>query len=224
MSSVDRRGTRFFFDRKRSRPDAEGEDDADGRGEGDIDQVDVIASKIADSRTKPNAASAPATSNSHSLRNPTKSRTHHGSVEILKLQIPQNQNPWKKFKPLLQVRQGCPAIMARSIPPDQQLYAVRSIASTEKDKHLRAIQQLSLFPGRGIDQVRETFDWSGTMFVVTQYVKPSLSQIITSQDRPTEAHIAFIAQEVSLNLGCYKMLDIDVGRYWLASCCLRNRA
>lgn len=215
MSLVDRRGTRFFFDRKRSRPNDGEEDDVDGRGERHIDEVDVVA-------FKPNAASIQATS--HSIRNSTKSRTHHGSVEIMKLQVPQNQNPWKKFKPLLQVRQGCPAIMARSIPPDQQLYAVRSIASTEKDKHLRAIQQLSLFPGRGVDQVRETFDWSGTLFVVTQYVKPSLSQIVTSQDRPTEAQIAFIAQEVSLNLGRHIMLDIDIRRYWLASCCLRNRA
>ncbi|KIW24805.1 uncharacterized protein PV07_10496 [Cladophialophora immunda] len=192
MASIDRRGTRFIFDRKRFRSEDEGDDDGE---EGGIDQADMIASKWVNSPTKPDRASIQSTPNSHSPRNLTKIRTRHGSIEIGKLPLPQSQDPWKKFKPLLHVRQGCPAIMARSIPPDQQLYAVRSVTSAEKDKHLRAIQQLGLCPGRGIDRVQETFDWSGTLFVVTQYVKPSLSQIITSQDRPTEAHIAFIAYE-----------------------------
>jgi hypothetical protein len=193
MTSSDRRFTRLEFGlgnpRKRSKLGQDGEDDED-------DRPNVIASKTINSQTERDAALTKFTSGSPSPRQLTKIPTRYGSAEIGRLHLPQNQDPWKKFKPLLHVRQGCPAIMARSIPPDWQLYAVRSI-STEKDKHLHAIQQLGLCPGRGVDWVQEIFDWSGKLFIVTKYVKLSLSQIITSQDRPTEGHIAFIAHVVS---------------------------
>jgi hypothetical protein len=108
------------------------------------------------------------------------------------------EDPWKSLKPLLKVRQGCPAILACSIPHEWEAYAVRSIPPTDKDEHLKAIQKLSFYRSEGFDPVWKMFDWSGKLFVVTKYIETTLSQIITGMGRPSEAHIAFIAHAVSM--------------------------
>lgn len=186
----DRRGTRFEFgpSPKRSRPNENGDDAGD--------QIRIAFHETFDSRNEkePRLKQALTSSSAQvSTRNPTPPR----STIIDELYAPQSQDPWKEFKPLLQILQGVPAVLAQSIPPQEQLYAIRSVATADKDKHLRSIQQLSLFPGGGIDRIRDIFDWAGKLFIVTEYVRPNLSQIITCEIRPTEAQLAFIAHRVS---------------------------
>ncbi|KAK5401221.1 hypothetical protein LTR79_001740 [Exophiala xenobiotica] len=179
--SQDRRGTLFEFgpSRKRSRPDENGDDAGD--------QTDTAVHETVNSRIVREPLLKQAL-NSSSAQASTRTPTRPSSAIINKLHIPQNQDPWKEFKPLLHVLQGGPAVLAHSIPPMEQLFAIRTVAAADKDKHLRGIQHLSLFPGRGIDHIRGIFDWAGKLFIVTEYVRPNLSQIITSEFHPTEAH------------------------------------
>lgn len=154
----DRRGTRFEFgpSPKRSRPND---------GDETENQVRTDFHETFDFRRERGPRlKQPLTSSSaqDSSRNPTSPR----STIMDERFAPQSQDPWKKFKPLLQILQGVPAVLAQSIPPREQLYAIRTVAMEDKDKHLRSVQQLSLFPGGGIDRIRNIFDWGGKLFML----------------------------------------------------------
>jgi len=207
MAHQDRRDTRFGFALDISPNKGKSRDNrSNGR-----DQERVTVPKNVRLRPQNDGTLVRPASDTSPAPRSTANPTRRDPVDMNKIHLPQNQDPWGKFKPLLQILQGCPAMMAHRIPPSEQLYAIRSIDGQDKDIHLRAVQQLGLAPGRGIQLVRETFDWDEKLFILTDYIKPSLSQIITSDVRPTEAHIAFIAYEVSLRhspfVGCTLILS-----------------
>jgi hypothetical protein len=184
MTSLNRRDTLLTFNRR----DFEGDDGHSSASDKSVSHAAILPLPLPRNPTQSTHRKAVVTRDAH---RDTLSRTGE-------LRPSQNRSPWEKYKPLLHVRQGCPAILACSIPPDRRDYAVRIITSEQKYQHERGIQQLDFGTG-GINRVREIFDWSGKLYVVTDYVRPSLSQLIMSQDPLTEAKIAFIIHAVSPN-------------------------
>jgi len=190
MAHLDRRDTRFGFGVKTSHKNEGSGRDREGthhwsRNTGVTKQV---------------------TSSSPSIPPHNESTARREPFEVRKNYLPQKQDPWKQYKPLLHVLQGCSSILAQSIPPSEQLYAVRKVASEHKETHLHAVQKLGLHSGQRTQHVQEIFDWSSELFIVTGYIRPSLSQIITSEVRPTESQIAFIAYAVSAPLDFYRRM------------------
>lgn len=187
MAALDRRDTLLAFNKRDLQSTSKSNRNSEEHESG---------SRAVASNARDNLGASPALLQSLLPQKLTQNLRQEGPSRTSGLLSPRTHDPWTKFKPLLHVRQGCAAVLACSIPPDQQDYAVRIVASSHKNQHQRGIQQLSYGVG-GIDRVHDIFDWSGKLFIVTDYVKPNLSQIITSRSHLTEAHIAFIAHAVS---------------------------
>lgn len=112
------------------------------------------------------------------------------------LHTPQHKNLWRKYRPLLHVKQGSGVTMAELKQPDGRLYAIKTVSTADKERHLQAIQQISLHRDVGIDRVWETFDWHDKLFVVTTYTKWCVVELIISKKYPAERQLAYIAQKV----------------------------
>lgn len=120
--------------------------------------------------------------------------------------LPRHQDPWRKYYPRLNVRQGAAAILAKRIPSDGKLYAITETRGANKQTCLQVLQELQQFGPSLSVEVIETFDWDDALFVVWEYVDVSLAQIIAGVRGGVfilpESEVAFIVNEVRLLTLC----------------------
>jgi hypothetical protein len=116
--------------------------------------------------------------------------------------LPKHQDPWRKYYPRLNVRQGAAAILAKRIPSDGELYAITESRGGNKQTYLQVLRELQQYGPSLVVEVIETFDWNDSLFVISEYVDVSLAQIIASIRGGffilPESEVAFIVNEVKL--------------------------
>lgn len=116
--------------------------------------------------------------------------------------LPKHQDPWQKYYPRLNVRQGATAILAKRIPSDGELYAITEYRGGNKQTCLQVLRELQQYGPPMVVEVIDTFDWSDSLFVISEYVDVSLAQIIASIRGGffilPESEVAFIVNEVKL--------------------------
>ena len=112
------------------------------------------------------------------------------------LQMPRDQRPWDLYRPVIEVRQGCPAIMAARRSGDLKRYAISTVSASHKEKYLQALQKLQLSRTSTLVNIVELMDWKGGFSMVSDYINVCLAQILACQKTLEEPEVAFILNEV----------------------------
>ncbi|KAK5947926.1 hypothetical protein OHC33_011031 [Knufia fluminis] len=107
--------------------------------------------------------------------------------------IPHKRNPWNTYAGILEVLPK--ATVALRSDRDQH-YAISRTPGSAKAPYLQVINRLAHELRNPLVDIVETYDWKGELYIVTNFIDISLTQIRNGQKPLSEQHLSYLMHEI----------------------------
>lgn len=106
-----------------------------------------------------------------------------------------SEDPWHRFRKILEIRVGGPAVLAKRKSPGKGLVAIRRHVCEPREAEAK-LYMIKVLQHEHFQSTLEVFLGRGELWMVSLYVQISVFEIIRAYLDPSEPQVACVARQV----------------------------